>query len=56
MHRFFHTGLSNWVLTNRVIKLEKDMEEMKNQTSIYTQKLDTLEDVIIAAGECITLI
>ena len=32
------------------------MEEMKNQTSIYTQKLDTLEDVIIAAGECITLI
>ena len=32
------------------------MEEMKNQTSIYTQKLDTLEDVIIGAGECITLI
>ena len=32
------------------------MEDMKNQTSIYTQKLDTLEDVIIAAGECITLI
>ena len=56
LHRFFHTGLSNWVLTNRVIKLEKDMEEMKNQTSIYTQKLDNLEDVIIGAGECITLI
>ena len=43
-------------LTNRVVNMEKLLDEMSHQSSIHTQKLDTIDGVIMAVGEYITLI
>ena len=36
--------------------MEKLLDEMSHQSSIHTQKLDTIDGVIMAVGEYITLI
>ena len=43
-------------LTNRVVNMERLLDEMSYQSSIHTQKLDTIDGVIMAVGEYITLL
>ena len=45
MNNFF---LGN--LTNRVVTIEKMMDEMKHNSLVYAQKLDALDGVILATG------
>ena len=56
---FFHSSIIfnlSGDLTNRVVNMEKLLDEMSHQSSINTQKLDTIDGMIIAVGKFMQLI